>query len=264
MSVELQTRFFPETEVGGFSRISAGLDFWSRVSALVRPDSRVLDFGAGRGANIADCHSDYARTLMLFKGRVAHVEGCDVDPAVLGNPYLDHATLLSPGEPLPFADGEFDLVVSSYVLEHVDEPEAVAAELARVTRPGGWICATTANRYGYVALLSSLVPNRRHSSVLGSVQPERRGIDVFPTRYRMNTRAALKRLFGRYGRVWTYTSSGEPSHHFGRAWVYRLLLGVHKLLPQSLHTGLYLFVQRGDQPVAPAAPSRPSTPSPAE
>ena len=38
---------------------------------------------------------------------------------------------------LPFADGEFDLVVSSISLHHWDHPEAAVGELARVLRPGG-------------------------------------------------------------------------------------------------------------------------------
>lgn len=38
---------------------------------------------------------------------------------------------------LPFPDGSFDLIVSSFSLHHWDHPEAAAPELARVLRPGG-------------------------------------------------------------------------------------------------------------------------------
>jgi ubiquinone/menaquinone biosynthesis C-methylase UbiE len=38
---------------------------------------------------------------------------------------------------LPYGDRFFDLVVSTDVLEHLDEPERALAELMRVTRPGG-------------------------------------------------------------------------------------------------------------------------------
>lgn len=38
---------------------------------------------------------------------------------------------------LPFEDGSFDLVVSSFSAHHWDHPEAAVPELARVLRPGG-------------------------------------------------------------------------------------------------------------------------------
>lgn len=41
------------------------------------------------------------------------------------------------GEALPFSDDRFDLVYSSNVLEHVDEPAQVIAEIIRVLKPGG-------------------------------------------------------------------------------------------------------------------------------
>jgi ubiquinone/menaquinone biosynthesis C-methylase UbiE len=40
---------------------------------------------------------------------------------------------------LPFADAQFDLVVSRFAFHHFDEPPQAAAEMARVCRPGGVI-----------------------------------------------------------------------------------------------------------------------------
>jgi ubiquinone/menaquinone biosynthesis C-methylase UbiE len=41
------------------------------------------------------------------------------------------------GHYLPFADGTFDLVVSSFALHHWDEPLRILDEIARVLKPGG-------------------------------------------------------------------------------------------------------------------------------
>ena len=41
------------------------------------------------------------------------------------------------GERLPWRDGAFDAVLSYQTLEHVQDPDAVLAEMLRVTRPGG-------------------------------------------------------------------------------------------------------------------------------
>jgi hypothetical protein len=59
-------------------------------------------------------------------------------------------------------------------------------------------CARTTNRLGHVGLVASLVPNTRHARVLQQVQRDRREVDVFPTRYRVNTvwrlRAELRKI----------------------------------------------------------------------
>jgi SAM-dependent methyltransferase len=47
------------------------------------------------------------------------------------------------GERLPFADGEFDRVAVVDMLEHVVDEAAFAAELARITRPGGRLVVNT-------------------------------------------------------------------------------------------------------------------------
>jgi ubiquinone/menaquinone biosynthesis C-methylase UbiE len=40
---------------------------------------------------------------------------------------------------LPFLDGSFDVVVSRFAAHHFERPEAVVAEMARCTRPGGHV-----------------------------------------------------------------------------------------------------------------------------
>lgn len=240
----LAGRFYSEMAVGGFSHVDGSIGFYTQIAALLRPEFRVLDYGAGRGEQIADDPSPYRRALQNFQGRCAHVEGCDVAPAVLTNPYLDHAEIIDPAAALPYADNSFDLIVSRYVFEHVDDPEQVSRELLRVVRPGGWICAVTPNSYGYVAIASRLVPNRRHVAALKSAQPDRKAEDVFPTRYRLNTRAALQRYFGGRADIHVYRASAEPAYHFGKPWLYAGFKLLHRLLPDVLHSQLFIFMRK--------------------
>jgi len=44
---------------------------------------------------------------------------------------------------LPFADAEFDVVVSTEMLEHDSRPWLSVKEMARVCRPGGFVLITT-------------------------------------------------------------------------------------------------------------------------
>jgi ubiquinone/menaquinone biosynthesis C-methylase UbiE len=50
-----------------------------------------------------------------------------------------------PGEALSFPDESFDLVYSSNVLEHVQDPARVLAESVRVLKPGGYLFFTYPN-----------------------------------------------------------------------------------------------------------------------
>ena len=44
---------------------------------------------------------------------------------------------------MPFGDGEFDIVTAGEIIEHMAEPAALAAEMARICRSGGWITLST-------------------------------------------------------------------------------------------------------------------------
>jgi len=46
-------------------------------------------------------------------------------------------------EELPFADGEFDVVVAAWMLYHVPDLDRALAEIARVLKPGGRLVAVT-------------------------------------------------------------------------------------------------------------------------
>jgi SAM-dependent methyltransferase len=242
--LRLERRTFEEANVTGFASIDQEVAFFTQVSALLRPTDVVLDFGAGRGAWFYDDPCLYRRNIQNFRGRSAHVDGCDVDEVIFSNETLDEAKLIEPGRPLPYEDGRFDLIVSRYVFEHLPDPEWAARELLRVTKPGGWICALTPNKWGYVALAARLAPNSVHASVLRKIQPHRREQDVFPTVYQLNTPGAVRRHFGHSADVFSYSASGVPSYHFGSMILFRLLLVLHRLLPPVLDLGLRFFIRK--------------------
>lgn len=238
--MDVARHFYPEISAGGFSRVDGTVEFYGRINALLRPEMVVLDFGAGRGSH-ADDESVYRRELRLLKGKVARVVGADLDPVVTTNPTLDEAAVLEPDKPLPFADGSFDLIVSDATFEHVEKPMLVAAELNRVLRPGGWICARTPNRWGYIGIGANLMPNRIHARALARLQPHRQSRDVFPTRYRMNTRSSLAKAFppSRFEN-YTYVRTTEPAYFGNSLILWRLMFLVNRFTP--VHMGAMFFV----------------------
>ncbi len=59
--------------------------------------------------------------------------------------------VVADGTRLPFGDGAIDCVICSEVLEHVENDQAAIDELARVLRPGGFVCVTVPHRRFYYA-----------------------------------------------------------------------------------------------------------------
>jgi SAM-dependent methyltransferase len=246
LSKSLIKRFYPEAEIDDFTNVNGTIQFYLKVKALYAEFDapRVLDFGAGRGAWTETETSRTVRAIRDLRIGAGDVVAADVDPIVARNACSHSQVRLKSGEPLPFGDGAFDIVVADYVFEHIADPERAAAELLRVVRPGGWICARTVNKYGYVALAARLVPNALHTRFLRRIQPERVGIDVFPTVYALNSRAAIRRHFAPARRTVCFFGSHEPSYHFDNALLFGTFKAIHTLLPQALATGLCAFIQK--------------------
>jgi len=236
---------FPEVGAGGFTRLDGSIEFYSRIQALLQPEMRVLDFGAGRAQWFEDDACEYRRMTRLLKGRVREVVACDVDEAVLQNRAANRAIHVPLGEALPFVDSTFDLIVADYVFEHVTEPQAIARELARVLAPGGWLCARTPNALGYVAIASRLFTNASHVDLLKKAQPDRKAQDVFPTAYKLNTLAAIRRHFGEpQFENFSYRYDAEPSYFFGSKLVLHALRLVQWILPPQCSSQLFVFLRK--------------------
>jgi SAM-dependent methyltransferase len=92
---------------------------------------KVLDVGCGAGA-VAKAVKRERADLQVF--------GCDLSQSALAVASASPGGVdfrLATAERLPFSDGELDFVWIFDVLEHVEEPEQVLREVARVLRPGG-------------------------------------------------------------------------------------------------------------------------------
>jgi SAM-dependent methyltransferase len=96
---------------------------------------RVLDYGCGRGEKTA-----YLRRLG-YDGYGVEIEPSYLEKArhYFGTPQsgLPIVSLLDERGRTVFPDGYFDVILTDQVLEHVEDLDAVLAELNRVTQPDG-------------------------------------------------------------------------------------------------------------------------------
>lgn len=234
---------FPERSAGGYSRLDGAVDFFGRVSALVDQDSRLMDFGCGRGLSEEDPIL-YRRRLQNFRGRVAWVDGVDVDESVTENPKVDRLWIVPTLTALPIESSTVDVIVADWVLEHVENPSFTVLEFARVLKPGGWFCARTTNSIAPVALFARVIPDRLHYQVVSKLQPTsvRGSSDVFPTTYRVNSRRTIEKYFaGNTWQVHTWTYRNEPAYWGSSNVGRRIGLATEKFLPA--HTR-YVFARK--------------------
>jgi SAM-dependent methyltransferase len=103
----------------------------------LRPDAAILDAGCGTGEISERLARMFDRAQLVGVDVIdAHLERARRRCAEFGGrTRFEHRSIFELG----FADDTFDLVVCRHVLQAIPHPERVIAELARVTRPGGWL-----------------------------------------------------------------------------------------------------------------------------
>ena len=145
-------------------------------AAAIGRGKRVLDLGCRSGA----------LTEHFLDGN--SVVGLDVDVAA-----LEKAAALgiepvqaNVEEPLPFDDESFDVVVAGELLEHLQFPDALVAEIRRVLRSGGTFVGSVPNAYRVQSRLRFL---------------RGRSPEDDPTHLRMFSPDAMRALLGDFERV---------------------------------------------------------------
>lgn len=153
------------------------------VNKYVADNSSVLDAGCGNGNYVIDeLRSKFKLAVGIDVDKKFTSKNVCLDKVVIGN--LDN---------LPFDNNSFDLVVSLWVLEHLQNPNVVFAEINRVLKSGGVFAFVTPSKNSFLILFRRLL-NKRLNNFLVEKFFGRKETDIFSVLYRANDVGSLKGL----------------------------------------------------------------------
>ena len=112
----------------------------------LRGGDRVLDVGSGFGRHVYECARRGANVVALDYAADEVIDTRNTLAAMVtaGEITADRliGVLRGDARRLPFPDATFDVVITSEVLEHIQDDVSAIAEMVRVLKPGGRFAAT--------------------------------------------------------------------------------------------------------------------------
>jgi SAM-dependent methyltransferase len=227
---------------GDFGQIGVRLQIVGELlceAVDLRAGERVLDVAAGNGnASLAAARrfaavtsTDYVLDLLQQGLRRARADG------------LPMTIRLADAELLPFADGEFDVALSTYGVMFAPNQERAAMELLRVVRPGGRIGLANWTPDGFIGELFR---------VIGRFVPPPAGLAA-PSAWGTETR--LVELFGPHARdirtekrqlVFRYLSSEHWVEIFRSFYgpIHRAFAALEEPQRSALHAAIVELLER--------------------
>lgn len=146
------------------------------IDRLIRPHlhagSRLLEIGCGAGNLLLQAAApgsypvalDLAMQALRFvRSRFREAEGRASAPG-------GYACTQAIGELLPLADGSFDCVLMSEVIEHLEAPQVSIREATRVLRSGGRLLLTTPNYRSFWPIMEWTVDRLHMAPKMGGEQ----------------------------------------------------------------------------------------------
>ena len=143
---------------------TSGDPIYDAALATIRAQNisgRVLEFGAGTGTLISRLTSE---------GHAGTLTGANLLPRPAEIPDAVNWIQADLNSSLPCADAWFDAVISTEVIEHLENPRAVFREFSRLLKRGGRLLLTTPNQES-IRSLASLIVRGHHVAFLDESYP---------------------------------------------------------------------------------------------
>ncbi|MFL5659347.1 MAG: methyltransferase domain-containing protein, partial [Ktedonobacteraceae bacterium] len=211
------------------------LDILYELGTSINADSQILDFGCGEGKLV---HQFRKRGLSAFgvdiENHYGHVQSiCREEGIAKADEEVFHSMEMDTFK-IPFEDNTFDLVVSFYVFEHVQNWSESLAEIKRVLKAGGTslhifpsrYCpiephvfvplASIIRSYGYLAFWARLGIRNSYQKDLSWKEVARLNFEYLRTCTTYFPRSEIrKQVVTQFGNV-SFVEGIFIKHHFGR------------------------------------------------
>lgn len=159
------------------------------IAERLAPGSAVLDIGSGRHPAIKPAdRPDGVRYVGLDLSRE------ELDAA--GEGAYTETVAADATTPRPELAGQFDLVISWQVLEHVRDLEATVRNIREYLKPGGLFVALFSGSWSAFGVINRVLPNRIGSKLVDrAMKRTENNVPVFPAYYDRCSHRALVPLF---------------------------------------------------------------------
>lgn len=203
------------------------------IHAELGPEATLLDIGCG--------HADFLKDIYQ---QTPHTYGLDPDSQTLAkNQFLKHKVTGS-ADQMPFEDDFFDVIILSWVVEHLTNPIAGFQEIYRVLRPGGKVAFITPNTYNPVVWINRLIPDFLHDRLTRHLYGRQEG-DTYPIQYKMNSVKAIRATLGRIGfQEVDLILNEDPSYLSFNTISFKISCWLEKLLPRRMKVHLIGIFQK--------------------
>jgi SAM-dependent methyltransferase len=162
----------------------------------------VLDAGCGHGNYIID----------ELREKFSSAVGIDVSPEVMEKNICLDKTIIGNLESLPLENNSFDLVISLWVFEHIQNPTQVFQEIARVLKLNGYFAFTTPNKKSFLIKLRRIINDSLAKYLVKKIYGREEN-DTFPVYYKINTQKDIQKLAQENGFICEFLKENEdPSY----------------------------------------------------
>ena len=183
------------------------------VRGYITKDTVLLEAGCGFSNNNADLYKEAKKVI--------GVDSCkEFLKMNITIPNLIHSSLTD----IPsIKDSSIDLIISSWVFEHVSDPSAMISEFKRILKPKGKIIFLTPNKLNYIIIANRFFPNFIKKYAIKKIS-ENLTVDPMKTFYRFNSKKDIENFLYESGLILkkilfngdpTYIAINQPFFYLG-------------------------------------------------